>query len=134
MYYTMKTLPELQKQQQLLLAQIQEINELKRGKISIQTPTRRRADGSEYKAGPFYVFQVWQDGKNNATNIPAEQYPVLRPLVENYERFKDLCDQLADTLEQIASHQNPELAAKKKPSNRRASKKSRSSSNKSTTR
>lgn len=124
----MKKIEKLLLLKQQLIEEISSIDSLKRGKISISTPTRKRADGTTYQAGPYYVFQIWKDGKNHSEYISAEDYPLLQSHVDNYQLLKDTCEKLAEVMEQISLLSDPALDRKKKSSNKVDSKNSKRSS------
>jgi len=123
----MHTLQQLKRKRQALIEKIAGIESLKRGKISINRPTRTRKDGTTYQAGPYYVLQVWKDGKNQPEHIPADQYPLLKEHVDNYHLLKESCEELAEVLEQITVLDASAGPGKKKPSKRRSATRSKPS-------
>lgn len=108
-----------------IFAEIGNIESLLRGKITTSTPVRKKDDGSTYQAGPYYKLQSWQGGKNVTRYLPPEDYPATKEYVDNYQAFKNLCDEFAEVTEQITILQDEEGVAhrvtqnrKKKPSKR----------------
>ena len=93
---------------------------MRRGKITVTTPTRTRRDGSTHSAGPYYKVQRWENGANRTTYLTAEQHAELKPDIDNYRTFRGLCDRLAEVNEALtlAGHVPP---AKKKRRTKAAS-------------
>lgn len=124
---------ELLKQRELLLEQIAGITCMQRGKITITSPIRTRKDGSTYTAGPYYKVQRWENGSNKTSYLTDEQYVELKPDIDNYHSFRDLCDRLAELNETLtlAGH-SPQPKKKRRSTSKpksSASTKSKRSSN-----
>jgi hypothetical protein len=52
-------------------------------------------DGKRARLGPYYKLQVWRDGANRTSRVPASQAQSLREDIDNYHTFGQLCRQLA---------------------------------------
>ena len=53
-------------------------------------------DGKRAQLGPYYKLQVWRDGGNKSSRVPASQAQSLREDIDNYHTFNQLCRQLAE--------------------------------------
>jgi hypothetical protein len=47
------------------------------------------------RLGPYYKLQVWRDGANRTSRVPASQAKYLREDIDNYHTFGQLCRKLA---------------------------------------
>jgi hypothetical protein len=52
-------------------------------------------DGRPARLGPYYKFQVWRDGANRTSRVPAQKAADLREDTANWRLFHDLCTRLA---------------------------------------
>ena len=73
---------------------------------------------SKLLCGPFFKFQIWQDGRNQTRRVRADEAQILREDIDNFHRFEQLCGQLAQlniqqTIDLRASTTTPETAEKK---------------------
>ncbi len=53
-------------------------------------------DGKPTQLGPYYKLQVWRDGANRTSRVPASQACLLREDIDNNHTFEQLCKQLAE--------------------------------------
>jgi hypothetical protein len=53
-------------------------------------------NGKRAQLGPYYKLQVWRDGGNKSSRVPASQADSLREDIDNYHTFGQLCRQLAE--------------------------------------
>lgn len=53
-------------------------------------------DGRRARLGPYYKLQVWRDGSNHTSRVPAGQVPSLREDIANNHAFGQLCRELAE--------------------------------------
>jgi hypothetical protein len=53
-------------------------------------------DGKPARLGPYYKLQVWRDGANRTSRVPAGHADYLREDIDNYHTFGQLCRQLAE--------------------------------------
>lgn len=87
-------------------------------------------DGKRARLGPYYKLQVWRDGGNKTSRVPANQADSLREDINNYHTFGQLCRELAELNIQytlaLRADQAPaaDLADSKKNSTRKQAKKS----------
>jgi hypothetical protein len=52
-------------------------------------------DGKPIRLGPYYKLQVWRDGANRTSRVPAGEVDLLREDIDHYHTFGQLCEQLA---------------------------------------
>jgi len=53
-------------------------------------------DGKPARLGPYYKLQVWRDGANRTSRVPAGLAESWREDIDNYHEFNELCRQLAE--------------------------------------
>lgn len=81
----------------VLLDEMASIPTMERGKLTAEYRTRPSEDGSgTLRLGPYYKYQVWEDGRNVTRRIPAEQAGVLEADIANYNHFKELSAEVAE--------------------------------------
>lgn len=79
-----------------LLDQIAAITTMQPGTLTEEYRTGAPdEDGRPAKLGPYYKFQVWCDGANRSSRVPAEKAADLREDTANWRLFHDLCANLA---------------------------------------
>lgn len=105
-----------------ILLEMQSIREMIRGKITLQTLKRTKADGTVQERGPYAVFQRWLDGKNHSERIPAEELSAVARAVDGYARFQKLADEYAE-LSEILTQRGGVMLPSKKNSSKRSPKK-----------
>lgn len=100
-----------------ILQQLDAITLMRRGTLSEQFLERKNPDGRTVRFGPYFKFQIWQDGRNQTRSVAADEAQTLREDIENFRRFEKLCEQLAQlNIEQtiaLRSAAVPETAEKK---------------------
>ena len=78
-----------------ILQQLGAIALMRRGTLSEQSFERKTPDGRTVRFGPYFKFQIWQDGRNQTRRVGADEAQTLREDIDNFHRFEDLCGQLA---------------------------------------
>jgi hypothetical protein len=114
-----------------ILIEMQSIREMIRGKISLQTLKRTKADGSVQEFGPYAIFQRWLNNKNHSERISKQDLPNITRAVEGYERFIKLADEYAELTEILTQRNGTILPSKKnsmKPSLKKNTKRPKPSS------
>lgn len=101
-----------------ILQQLGSITLMRRGTLSEQSFERKTPDGRTVRFGPYFKFQIWQDGRNQTRRVAADEAQTLREDIDNFHRFEELCGQLAQlniqqTIALRASTAVPETAEKK---------------------
>ncbi len=82
-----------------LLDQMASIPTMERGKLTAEYRTRPARDGGgTIRLGPYYKYQVWENGRNVTRRIPAEQAGALEGDIANYNHFNELSGEVAEIL------------------------------------
>jgi len=89
-----------------LLKQIQQIQQMERGKLC---PMRD---------GRYYNHQTWQSGRNFVQYVPADQIPSLQEALANYQRYRELTQAYADLIIQRTRQKRTKDFPKKQRSKR----------------
>lgn len=90
----MKTQPDTTRES--LIEQINSLTLMRRGTLSEQYFTRTSSDGRKVRLGPYFKFQIWQDGRNITRRVDAGEAATLREDVANHHHFERLCRELAE--------------------------------------
>ena len=112
-------LPQLLRQREQVLEQIQTIDRLRRGALSEQFFVKKR-EGKAIRQGPYYVLQCSLKGCKCSERIPAEQAPQAKADVANYRRFQELAEQFVQVTDQITRLENGQTDSKKNSRPRRS--------------
>jgi len=80
---------------QPILEELSSITQMRRGTLSERYVERPAANGGTVKFGPYFKFQIWQDGRNQTRSVTTDEAPLLREDIDNFHRFEQLCQQLA---------------------------------------
>ena len=84
-----------------ILKAMGEIRALRQGSLTEQYVTRTDDDGHRRKHGPYYVRTWYTDGEKHTEHISHDEAPEMQSLIRNYQKMKDLFDDLLDITEQI---------------------------------
>lgn len=87
-------------QREAILAQMSQIDRLRRGTLSQQFFKKEQA-GKTVKSGPYFVLQCFYKGRKCSERIPADAAPVVQQQVDNYRLFQKLADEFANLTEQL---------------------------------
>lgn len=80
----------------VLLDEMASIPTMERGKITAEYRTRPSGDGNgTMRLGPYYKYQIWENGRNVTRRIPREQAEALEQDIANYNHFNDLSAEIA---------------------------------------
>ena len=93
-------LPELRRQREQILQEIQAIDRLRRGTLSEQFFVKKR-EGKTIRQGPYYVLQCYLKGSKCSERIPLDQAQQATTDVANYQRFQELAEQFIQITDQI---------------------------------
>ena len=80
---------------QSLLEQIASITTMRPGTLAEEYREHSTPDGGTVRLGPYFKYQVWQDGRNVSRRVPAAEAATLKRDTEEAKRFHQLVDQLA---------------------------------------
>jgi hypothetical protein len=78
-----------------ILEELGSITQMRRGTLSEQYVERSAPNGGTVRFGPYFKFQIWQDGRNQTRSVTADEALLLREDIDNFHRFEQLCQQLA---------------------------------------
>lgn len=119
---------EIHKRRDRVLEEIAGIQRLRQGQLSEQYYEKVLADGEVRRLGPYYVLQRQCQKKKRSVRIRPEQVEQVRRDLSNYQRFKELTQQLADLTEECAlAEDDPEGKKKPRRSAKRMAQKSKHS-------
>lgn len=85
-----------------LLDQIAQLGTLRRGQISEQYYKKTNAKGEVTRTGPYYVWQAWVKGEKRSIRVPKDEVQTVRKEIETNKKYKQLCEELADVMEQMS--------------------------------
>jgi hypothetical protein len=80
---------------QPILEELGTITQMRRGTLSEQYVERPAPNGGTVRFGPYFKFQIWQDGRNQTRSVTTDEALLLREDIDNFHRFEQLCQQLA---------------------------------------
>ena len=116
-------LPELRRQREQVLQEIQTIDRLRRGTLSEQFFIKKR-ESKTIRQDPYYVLQCYLKGCKCSERIPADQAQQTKTDVANYQRFQELAEQFVKITDQVTRLENGQTDAKKNSRHRRLPKSS----------
>jgi hypothetical protein len=106
-------------QRQVLFQKMAEIDQMEYGSVKAEYRTGADAD---HPLGPYYKYQVWQQGKNHSERLAGPRAEQLRKAVEGRQQFEQLAQEcIALTVEH--TRQNQTATQAKKNSRRRSGRK-----------
>jgi hypothetical protein len=80
-----------------LLDELASLTSIERGSRVEEFRQRAAPDGSDpIIRGPYFKYQVWAEGKNQSSRVPAHEVDALRQDLENGKRFAEVTEELAD--------------------------------------
>ena len=108
-------------QRQVIFQKMAQINLMEHGSLKAEY---RSGANPDHPLGPYYKYQVWQEGKNHSERVAGPRAEQLRQAVEGRQRFEQLAQQCIELTVQHTrqTRTTPELK-KKKNSRRRFGKK-----------
>ena len=84
------------KSRQALLDELASLTSIERGTLFEEFRQRAAPDGSDpIILGPYFKFQVWAEGKNHSSRVPAHEVEALRQDLANGKRFAEVTSELA---------------------------------------
>jgi hypothetical protein len=106
----------LEQQRQGLLRQLAELRELRRGSITEQFLTVKRADGSTVKRGPYPLLTRKEAQKTVSVRLtdPA-LVPIYRQQIQTMRQFEHVVNQLVRVGEELGDLAVAEVVQKKTP-------------------
>lgn len=85
----------LQSKRKSLLNAMGAIDMMYRGRLT-EEYRERRVDGEVRRLGPYYKYQVWENGRNKSRRVKPEEVERLRKGIQGLDRFKELSQQYID--------------------------------------
>ena len=92
---------KLEHKRRTILKEMGETTTLRQGSLTEQYVTRADEDGHRRKHGPYYVRTWYTDGEKQTEHISQDEAPEMQSLIRNYQKMKDLFDDLLDVTEQL---------------------------------
>jgi hypothetical protein len=89
--------PTIEERREQLIARIASITMMRPGTLTEEFRSGAIGkDGKPTRLGPYYKLQIWRDGANRTSRVPAGQVDQLREDIQNYHAFGQLCRELAE--------------------------------------
>jgi len=92
----------LLKRKTKLIDEISKLQSIRRGQISEQFYEKTNRTGETIRTGPYYVWQAFIKGVKRSHRVRKDEVGQALQEIENGKRYKALCEELADVMEQIA--------------------------------
>jgi len=118
----MATLKRLMARKNEILEQLSGLGEMRKGSLVEQYLEATKQDGTVVRRGPYMLYSYKEKGKTVSRRLPdsmtADRY---RTQIREYRRFERLCEELANTSQQICDWSGPHghdaisLRKKKRP-------------------
>jgi hypothetical protein len=103
-------------QRQVIFQKMARIDQMEHG--SLKAEYRTGAD-PDHPLGPYYKYQVWQEGKNHSERVAGPRAEQLRQAVDGRQQFERLAQECIElTVEH--TRQAPRATEAKKNSRRRS--------------
>ena len=106
-------------QRQVIFQKMAQIDSMEYG--SLKAEYRTGAD-PDHPLGPYYKYQVWQQGKNHSERVAGPRAEQLRKAVEGRQQFEQLAQECIELTVQH-TRQSQKAAEAKKNSRRRSARK-----------
>ena len=106
------TIDDLRSKRETVLAQMRQIDHLRRGSLSQQF-FKKHEGGKVVKSGPYYVLQCFYKGEKCSERVPASEAPVVQQQVENFRLFQKLADDFINLTEQLTQLESAAPPSKK---------------------
>jgi hypothetical protein len=79
---------------QQILQQMEQIDCMERG--SLQAETRPSQRHPAQPRGPYFKFQVWEEGQNKTRRVSSDQADALAQAIEGRKKFEKLAECFVD--------------------------------------
>jgi|ERR1035441_7650789 hypothetical protein len=106
-------------QRQVIFQKMARIDQMEYG--SLKAEFRPGTDPS-HPLGPYYKYQVWQQGKNHSQRVAGPRAEPLRQAVEGRQQFEQLAQQCIELTVQHTRATRPATDVKKNSGSRSARK------------
>ena len=74
---------------------MRQIEKMERGTVA-EEYRARNVEGVETKAGPYFKYQEWKDGRNQSRRVSAEEAASLRAGIAGRQQFEELAAEFVD--------------------------------------
>ena len=102
------------------LERLMAIDGARRGQLSQQYYTRKKADGQTVRQGPYYVWQRYVKGRKRSVRMNRDQIDRVEAELERGREVDAILDELWTILEERAEEQDRDSKKKPKRSRTRA--------------
>jgi hypothetical protein len=106
-------------QRQVIFQRMARIDQMEYG--SLKAECRAGAD-PEHPLGPYYKYQVWEDGKNRSERVAGPRAEQLRTALEGRQHFEELARECIELTVQHTRQRQADPDAKKNSRRRSARK------------
>ena len=97
-------------QRQVIFQKMAEIDQMEHG--SLKAEYRAGVD-PDHPLGPYYKYQVWQEGKNHSERVAGPRAEQLRQAVEGRQQFEQLAQECIELTVQHTRQTQKTTEAKK---------------------
>ncbi len=108
----------LDRKRKAILKAMGEVVTLRQGSLTEQYISRPDGSGKKRRLGPYYIHTWYEDGRKRCDHIPRSEAPALEAEIRNYQKMKDLFDELLDVIEQQTINRNASTPARRRPTTR----------------
>ena len=99
----MVQLQQLRKRRKGILAELDRMEQIRRGSVVEQYVVATRKDGTKKRRGPYMLYSYKEKGKTVSRRLTeAVHIPVYRSQIDNFRRFQQLTTELLRIGEQIS--------------------------------
>jgi len=114
-FFLTAVFPFILRKRESLLKQMGEIETMSRGNLS-EEYRERHVNGKTVQRGPYYKYQVWEDGRNKSRRVKADEAQQLRQGIEGLDKFKKLSSEYIDATIELTEQERGDEADSKKNS------------------
>ena len=99
----MTKLEELRKRKQEILAELGNLEQVRRGSVTEQYVEATRKDGTKVRRGPYPLYTFKEKGKTVSRRIKdPKQVSIYEEQIQAFRRFQELTTELREIGEQIS--------------------------------
>ena len=110
----------LQARRQLVLQQIEQIEQMRRGSLTEQFVEAVKADGSRSRRGPYPLYTYKDKNRTVSRRVSDPQVlPLYRDQIQAFRRFQELTAELTRLGEELSDLAIPQDSVKKNTGDRR---------------
>lgn len=99
----MTTIEHLKLQRERILAELTQLQEIRRGSVVEQYVESTRPDGSKARRGPYFLYSYKEKGRTVSRRLTdREQVTRCRAQIHSFRRFQELTTQLLEIGQRIS--------------------------------